>query len=72
MIMLTTFSPDILKMRTKNVELKENVIKKLTDFGSFEYTLNTMRGLETKLLALIESAGGNPFLIKLLDSVKEI
>ena len=44
-------SPGILKTHTQNVELKQMVINKLEELGSFEYTKNYLDKLESELVA---------------------
>jgi len=63
---------NILRQRTKNVELKKYAVEKLESFGSFEYTLKTLDDINTNTRQELESLGGNPHLSQLLDYLKII
>lgn len=61
---------DILKQRTKDIELKRHCIKLFEKFGSLKYTRSVLEELDMKARAEIDRLGGNPFLIKILDEFK--
>lgn len=61
---------DILRQRTKDIELKRYCIKLLEKFGSFKYTRNVLEELDSTARAEIERLGGNPLLVKILDELK--
>ncbi|XP_025269868.1 geranylgeranyl pyrophosphate synthase-like [Camponotus floridanus] len=61
---------NILKQRTKDIEMKRHCIKLLEKFGSLKYTRSVLEELELKVRAEIDRLGGNPFLIKILDELK--
>ncbi|XP_072747320.1 terpene synthase isoform X3 [Anoplolepis gracilipes] len=61
---------DILRQRTKDIEVKRHCIKLLEKFGSFKYTRGVLEELDMKARAEIDRLGGNPFLIKILDELK--
>ncbi|CAG2105550.1 unnamed protein product [Medioppia subpectinata] len=63
---------NILRQRTKNVELKKYAVQKLDSFGSFDYTLKTLEEIGAKTRLELESLGGNPHLSQLLDYLKII
>ncbi|CAL1688735.1 unnamed protein product [Lasius platythorax] len=61
---------DILRQRTKDIEVKRHCVKLLEKFGSFKYTRDVLEELDMKTRAEIGRLGGNPFLIKILDELK--
>ncbi|KAL6449251.1 hypothetical protein ACFW04_000711 [Cataglyphis niger] len=61
---------NIVKQKTKNIEMKRYCVKLLEKFGSFEYTRNVLKKLDMQARAEIERLGGNPFLTKILDELK--
>ena len=61
---------DILRQRTKNVELKKYAVQKLEEFGSFEYTLKTMKQIDLEARDEVQTLGGNPYLSQLFDFLK--
>lgn len=63
---------NIIRQRTKNVELKKFAVEKLESFGSFRYSLQYLESLESKARSEVESLGGNPHLTQLLDLLKII
>jgi len=42
----------------------------LEKYGSMDYTVAAMKKLDSEARSIIESFGGNPILIKMLDSLK--
>ncbi|XP_015588368.1 geranylgeranyl pyrophosphate synthase isoform X2 [Cephus cinctus] len=60
---------NILRQRTKDVEVKRYCVSLLEKFGSFAYTRTVLRELDKKARDEIERLGGNPFLIKILDGL---
>jgi hypothetical protein len=40
------FLKDIIKQRTNDIELKKYAVKLLEEFGSFEYTIQTLKKIE--------------------------
>ncbi|XP_054155136.1 geranylgeranyl pyrophosphate synthase-like isoform X2 [Oppia nitens] len=63
---------NILRQRTKNVELKKYAVQKLEEFGSFIHTLKTLEEINGKARHELEALGGNPLLLQLLDFLKII
>ncbi|KAM0725240.1 Terpene synthase [Formica fusca] len=61
---------NILRQRTKDMEVKRHCIKLLEKFGSFKYTRSVLEELDMKARTEIGRLGGNPFLIKILDELK--
>ncbi|XP_025266262.1 geranylgeranyl pyrophosphate synthase-like [Camponotus floridanus] len=61
---------NILKQRTKDIEIKRHCINLLEKFGSLKYTRSVLEELDLKVRAEIDRLGGNPFLIKILDELK--
>ncbi|XP_051176087.1 terpene synthase isoform X2 [Leptopilina boulardi] len=60
---------NILRQRTKKVEVKRYCVNLLEKFGSFKYTRNVLSELNEKARKEIERLGGNPYLISLLDEL---
>lgn len=60
---------NILRQRTKNVDVKRYCVTLLEKFGSFEYTRTVLSELNQKARAEVERLGGNPFLICVLDEL---
>lgn len=65
---LTTIT-DILRQRTKDVEVKKYCISLLEKFGSFVYTRNVLNDLNKQARDEIQRLGGNPFLVSVLDEL---
>ncbi|XP_050453529.1 terpene synthase-like [Cataglyphis hispanica] len=63
---------NILKQRTASIEVKRYCVELLEKFGSFKYTRNVLEKLEMKARDEIERLGGNPYLIKILDELKNL
>ncbi|XP_020295959.1 geranylgeranyl pyrophosphate synthase isoform X2 [Pseudomyrmex gracilis] len=61
---------NILRQRTKDIEVKRYCVKLLEKFGSFKYTEEVLLDLDAKARAEIERLGGNPLLVKILDELK--
>ncbi|XP_070159211.1 terpene synthase isoform X1 [Polyergus mexicanus] len=61
---------DILRQRTKDIEVKRHCIKLLEKFGSFKYTRSVLEEMDMQARIEIERLGGNPLLIKILDELK--
>ncbi|KAI1285744.1 Geranylgeranyl pyrophosphate synthase [Halotydeus destructor] len=61
---------NILKQRTKSLELKKYAVQLLQASGSFEYTLNILNKLDSETRAEIALLGGNDHLIALLNELK--
>ncbi|XP_018308379.1 geranylgeranyl pyrophosphate synthase [Mycetomoellerius zeteki] len=62
---------NILRQRTKDIEVKRYCVKLLKKFGSFEYTRNVLEELESTARAEIKRLGGNALLVKILDGLKK-
>lgn len=50
--------------------MKRYCVQLLEKFGSFKYTKEVLLDLDAKARAEIERLGGNPFLVKILDELK--
>lgn len=61
---------NIIRQRTRDVEVKKYCISLLEQFGSFQYTLDTLRSLDKEARHHIEELGGNPGLLQVLDSLR--
>ncbi|XP_015188442.1 PREDICTED: geranylgeranyl pyrophosphate synthase [Polistes dominula] len=61
---------NILRQRTKNIEVKRYCVNLLEKFGSFAYTRHVLETLDKKARDEIERLGGNPLLITILDEIK--
>ncbi|XP_076384890.1 geranylgeranyl pyrophosphate synthase quemao isoform X3 [Megalopta genalis] len=60
---------NILRQRTKDIDVKRYCINLLEKFGSFAYTETVLEELDKKARNEIERLGGNPLLIALLDEI---
>ncbi|XP_076289273.1 geranylgeranyl pyrophosphate synthase quemao isoform X1 [Lasioglossum baleicum] len=60
---------DILRQRTKDIDVKHYCINLLEKFGSFAYTEAVLEELDKKARNEIQRLGGNPLLISLLDEI---
>jgi len=61
---------NILRQRTKDINVKRYCVSLLDKFGSFEYTRETLLRLDLDARNEIEKLGGNPILEKVLDELK--
>ena len=61
---------NILRQRTQEIDVKRYAIKLLEDAGSFEYTRNQMRLLDTKILEEIEKLNGNDLLKTVMNELR--
>ena len=61
---------NILRQRTKDVEVKRYAIQLLEEAGSFEYTRDQMKLVDNKIRREIEKLNGNQLLKKLLDEMQ--
>lgn len=71
-VKLVFLSVDIIKQRTKNIELKKYAVNRLEELGSFDYTLTTLTGLNKKTRDEVSRLGENPYLNQLLDFLETI
>jgi geranylgeranyl diphosphate synthase type 3 len=64
---------NILRKRTKDVELKKFALTLLQNTDTFNYCLQFLETLEKEIRAEISRLGGNPLLEKIIDrlSVKK-
>ncbi|XP_015117516.1 geranylgeranyl pyrophosphate synthase [Diachasma alloeum] len=60
---------NILRQRTKDVEVKKYCVTLLEKFGSFAYTRTVLEELDRKARDEVERLGGNPLLLKVLDGL---
>ncbi|XP_011303191.1 geranylgeranyl pyrophosphate synthase isoform X1 [Fopius arisanus] len=60
---------NILRQRTKDVEVKKYCVTLLEKFGSFAYTRTVLEELDRKARDEVERLGGNPLLVKVLDDL---
>ena len=63
---------NILRQRTENVDIKKYCVHYLENVGSFEYTRNTLKELEAEAYKQIESLGGNPELVALVEQLSKM
>lgn len=61
---------NILKQRSKNIEVKRYCVKILESYGSFKYTKDVLDELDKKMRTEIDRLGGNPTFVKFLDELK--
>ncbi|XP_018339613.1 PREDICTED: geranylgeranyl pyrophosphate synthase-like [Trachymyrmex septentrionalis] len=60
---------NILRQRSKNIEVKRYCIKILENYGSFKYAKDVLDKLEKKLRTEIDRLGGNPLFEQLMDDL---
>jgi len=58
-----------LKQHTTDVDLKKFALSCMEETNSFEYTRGVLRGLYREMMQEIEALGGNPPLVKIIDSL---
>ncbi|XP_068914816.1 terpene synthase-like [Tenebrio molitor] len=58
---------NILKQRTTNNELKKYCVSLMEEYGSFDYTLQTLDRLRNEAFEEIERLGGNPYIDHLIE-----
>ncbi|XP_078504883.1 geranylgeranyl pyrophosphate synthase-like isoform X2 [Lissotriton helveticus] len=63
---------NILRQRTENVDIKKYCVDYLEKVGSFEYTRQTLRTLESEAYREIEQLGGNPQLVELVNHLSKL
>ena len=61
---------NILRQRTKDIDVKRYCVSLLEKFGSLDYTRQTMLQLDQEARKEIEKLGGNPILERVLDELK--
>lgn len=61
---------NILRQRTKDMDVKRYCVSLLDKFGSFDYTRQTLVQLDLDARREIEKLGGNPILERVLDELK--
>ncbi|XP_034193431.1 geranylgeranyl pyrophosphate synthase quemao isoform X1 [Osmia lignaria lignaria] len=60
---------NILRQRTKDIEVKRYCVNLLEKFGSFAYTRNVLEELDKKARDEVQRLGGNPLLVEVLDEL---
>jgi len=60
---------DILRQRTRDVEVKKYCVTMLEKFGSFSHTRHTLEELDAEARTEISKLGGNPLLEDILDEL---
>ena len=60
---------EILRQRTKDVELKRFAVRLMQDTGSFEYTVRVLNDVEHAIRTEIDKLGGNSLLITFIESL---
>lgn len=60
---------DIVKQRTKDMELKRFAVDIMTEFGSFAYTKDRLYEMEREITKEIDRLGGNGHLMAMLDQL---
>ncbi|XP_053431439.1 geranylgeranyl pyrophosphate synthase-like [Nycticebus coucang] len=63
---------NILRQRTENIDIKKYCVHYLEEVGSFEYTRNTLKELESKAYKQIDACGGNPQLVALIKHLSKM
>ena len=70
MLKFLTIIQDILKQRSKNIEVKRYCVKILESYGSLKYTKDVLDELEKKMRTEIDRLGGNPIFVEFLDDFR--
>lgn len=60
---------DILRQRTRDVEVKKYCVTLLEKLGSFQYTRETLEALDKEARNEVEMLGPNPIMNTLLDDL---
>lgn len=68
-LIFLTKNLDILRQRTRNIEVKKYCISLLEKYGSFDYTTKTLKELDRQAREEIARLGGNPLLEQVLDGL---
>ncbi|XP_069461360.1 geranylgeranyl pyrophosphate synthase-like [Ambystoma mexicanum] len=68
----STLVQNILRQRTENMEIKKYCVQYLEKVGSFEYTRQTLKELESEMYREIEKLGGNPELVGLVQHLSNM
>ena len=63
------FILDILRQRTRDVEVKKYCVSILEKLGSFQYTRETLEALDKEARNEVELLGPNPIMNQLLDEL---
>jgi len=66
---LNYYQSDILRQRTRDVELKKYCVTLLEKFGSLKYTRHTLEKLDAEMRVEIAEFGGNAMLEDFLDEL---
>jgi geranylgeranyl diphosphate synthase, type III len=66
---LTFAISDIIRQRTKDIEVKRYCVNLLDKFGSFEYTRQVLAQLDNEARDEVANLGGNPLMESLLDEL---
>uniref|UniRef100_A0A023FNS4 Putative geranylgeranyl pyrophosphate synthase/polyprenyl synthetase n=1 Tax=Amblyomma cajennense TaxID=34607 RepID=A0A023FNS4_AMBCJ len=61
---------DIVKKRTTDLEIKKYAVDVLEKLGSFAYTKEILMKLDTDARREAEKLGGNPYIVQVLDELK--
>ncbi|CAG2108720.1 unnamed protein product [Medioppia subpectinata] len=57
---------NILRQRTKNIELKKFAVNKLEELGSIDYTYEALRHFKREIMNDLQVIGGNPYIDQIL------
>lgn len=60
---------NILRQRTKDIEVKKYCVRLLDEAGSFEYTLCVLKQLKDEIAAEVTTLGPNKFILNLMDEL---
>ncbi|XP_070381737.1 terpene synthase isoform X2 [Dermacentor albipictus] len=61
---------NIVKKRTKDLEIKKYAVDVLEKLGSFAYTREVLKKLDAEARREAEKLGGNPYIVQVLDELK--
>lgn len=60
---------DIVKQRTKDVDIKRFAVDLMKEFGSFSYTKEKLGRMETEIRNEVARLGGNSLLSSIMDQL---
>ncbi|XP_076763613.1 terpene synthase-like [Xylocopa sonorina] len=60
---------NIIKQKTKDIELKRYCVSLLKKYGTYAYTRSVLEEVDKQIREVMEHLGGNPLFDKLLDDL---
>lgn len=68
-LIVVVYIVEILKQKTEDVDLKKYALSIMEKTKSFEYTEKVIEEHKEQVLKLITELGGNPYLLKLVETL---